>query len=428
MNRKKILLMALAFVCAAGISRAEGRSDNTEARMRKLEAALARMETELKELRAEQAKIAEVPVDRKKIDAMVDKAFEEKKADLKLVPDWVNNLKIKGDFRYRHEWIDDESEAADRNRHRIRARVGVYGKINDEVDFGVRLASGSTTATTTNQDLTGGFSSKDIFLDLAYFDYHPAAVQGLKVLGGKIKNPYHKVGNSDLMFDNDVTPEGIAATYKTKLGDNTDAFGTFGGYYVAERENDADTSLWALQTGLTYQIPNMEKVYVTGGGGYFGYGNVQGETALDGFNGNKNDGTDYDSDFDIIQAFGEVGFPVCGLPFKVFGEYLENTGADSGEDHGYLLGASIGKCKKPGSWQFAYNYRQLDADAVIGALTEGTFAGGGTNVKGHTLSLAYQLAKNWQLGVSYMLAEKTDTATDNTTDHDVVLVDLKFKF
>lgn len=102
--------MALAFVCAAGISRAEGRSGNTEARMRKLEAALARMEAELKELRAEQAKIAEVPVDQKKIDAMVDKAFEEKKDELKLVPDWVNNLKIKGDFRYRHEWYDDEAD------------------------------------------------------------------------------------------------------------------------------------------------------------------------------------------------------------------------------------------------------------------------------------------------------------------------------
>jgi hypothetical protein len=396
--------------------------------MRKLEAALAKMKVELKELRAEQAKMAEAPVDQKRIDAMVDKAFEEKKADLKLVPDWVNNLKIKGDFRYRHEWKDDERSTDDRNRHRIRSRVGVYGKVNDEVDFGVRLASGSTTATTTNQDLTGTFSSKDIFLDLAYVDYHPAAIEGLKVLGGKIKNPYYRPGNSDIMYDNDVTPEGIAATYKTKLGKNIDAFGTFGGYYVAERNQAVNTSLWGLQSGLTYQIPNMEKVYVTGGGGYFDYGNVQGETELVGFWGNKNDGTDYDSDFDIVQAFGEVGFPLNGYPVKIFGDYLENINADSSEDTGFLLGASIGKCKEPGSWQLAYNYRQLQADAVIGSLTEGTFGGGGSNVKGHTISLGYQLAKNWQLAVSYMLAERRDTATEAWTDHDVVLVDLKFKF
>jgi len=194
----------------------------------------------------------------------------------------------------------------------------------------------------------------------------------LKVLGGKIKNPYYRPGNSDLMFDTDVNPEGIAATYKTKLGDNLDAFGAFGGYYVEERSTEADTSLWGLQAGATYHIPNMEKVYVTAGGGYFDYGNTKGRSALgttaDEFYGNKNTGSAYDSDFDIVQGFGEVGFPVCGLPFKVFGEYLENTGADSGEDTGFLVGASIGKCKKPGSWQLAYNYRETDADTVIAPL------------------------------------------------------------
>ena len=424
MCKTKILLVMLALVCATSIGKAESSPSN-EKRVEKLEAALKAMQAELTELKAEQAKAAKVPVDQKRIDAMVNKAFDEKKADLKLVPDWVNNVKVKGDFRYRHEWKDDESQADDRNRHRIRARIGIYGKVNDETDIGFRLASGNTsTPTSTNQDLDTAFSSKNIWLDLAYFDYHPAAMEGLKVLGGKIKDPYFRAGKSNLMFDSDVNPEGIAATYKTKWSDNLYLFGTAGGYYVEERNGEADTSLWGLQAGATYKLP--DKVYVTAGGGFFDYGNTRRKATLgSSTDGNKYTGGNYDSDFDIVQAFCEVGCPVYGLPFKVFGDYLKNTVAKSSEDTGFLFGASIGKCKEPGSWQVGYNYRELDADAVIGALTEVTFGGGGSNVKGHTLGFGYQLAKNLQLAASYFIAERTRTST---THHDVVLVDLKFKF
>lgn len=424
MNKIRILLVAFMFVFSTGICKAQSSSSN-EQRMLKLEAALSALQAELNQLKTQQS---QVPVDQEKLDIMVSKMLEEKKADMKLVPDWVNNVKIKGDFRYRHEWTDDESATNDRNRNRIRARIGIYGKVNDEVDYGFRLASGNTSSpTSTNQDLDGAFSSKNIWLDLAYFDYHPENINGLTVLGGKMKNPLFRAGKNNLMFDNDVNPEGVAVAYTTSLNSDLTVFGNAGAFYVEERSGEADTSLWAMQAGVTYNFPGLEKTYVTAGGGYFDYGNIKG-VDLDSFAGNKNTGSKYDSDFDIAQGFVEVGFPVCDLPFKVFGDYLKNTSANSSEDTGYLIGATIGKCKKPGSWQFGYNYRDLEADAVVGALTEGTFGGGGTNVKGHSLCLGYQLAKNVQLAGSYFLAERTDTPTNVTTDHDLVLVDLKFKF
>ncbi|MEA3225319.1 MAG: putative porin [Planctomycetota bacterium] len=440
MSKVKSLLVVLTLVCAASICQAESGPGNEE-RVEKLEAALAAMQAELAALKAEQAKAAEVPVDPKQIDAMVGKAIDQKKADFKLTPDWLNNVAVKGDFRYRHEWKDDESRTDDRNRHRIRARLGIYGRANEEVDVGFRLASGNNAAPTgdsegspasINQDLTNAFSSKNIWLDLAYFDYHPADIKGFKVLGGKIANPYFRVGKNDLMFDCDVNPEGVAATYKTELSDSLDVFGTAGGYYVEERSTQGDTGLLAVQAGATHKFPDMEQAYVTAGGGYYDYGQIRGKAELGSvanqFYGNKNTGgadPRYDSDFDIAQAFAEAGFPINGLPFKVFGDYLKNTSAKSSEDTGFLLGASIGKCKKPGNWRFAYNYRELDADAVIGVLTEVTFGGGGSNVKGHTLCFGYQLAKNFQLAASYFSAERTRTTT---TDHDVVLMDLKAKF
>mgnify|MGYP000901124421 CR=1 FL=1 len=346
------------------------------------------------------------------------------------LPAWVQGIKISGDFRYRHEMTDDETKTADRNRHRLRARLYVSGKVNEEVDAMIGLASGSDeSATSTNQDETGAFSSKPIWLDLAFFDYHPASVEGLHILGGKIKQPYYFPGDSDLLFDTDVRPEGIAATYNKTFAEGLKFFGTVAGHYVQERSTDADTSLWVAQAGLTWATPGVKDGFLTGVAGYYDYANTQGEVALGenpaNFRGNTSVGGVYASDFDIVQVFGEAGLPLAGLPFSVFGELLVNTAAESDEDTGYLVGAGLGKCKDPGTWQVIYNYRDLEADAALAALTESTFAGGGTGLKGHKLSVGYQIAKNWNVVLCYMMAERVRA---QTTDFDVFILDLNFKF
>ncbi|HNU31917.1 MAG TPA: putative porin [Sedimentisphaerales bacterium] len=346
------------------------------------------------------------------------------------IPAWIQNIKISGDFRYRHELTDDETKTADRNRDRLRARVYVSGKVNEEIDAMVGLASGSDeSATNTNQEETDAFSSKPIWLDLAFFDYHPASVEGLHVLGGKIKQPYYFPGDSDLLFDTDVRPEGVAAIYNKTLNETLEFFATVAGHYVQERSTEADTSLWVGQAGLTCTIPQLTDGAVTAGAGYFDYGNTQGEVALgtddDNFRGNTSvDGT-YESDFDIFQAFGEVACSLANQPFSVFGELLINTAAESDDDTGYLVGVGIGKCKAPKSWQVTYNYRDLEADAALAALTDSTIAGGGTGVKGHKVSVGYQLAKNWNVALCYMMGERVRT---ETTDYDVFIFDLNFKF
>lgn len=349
---------------------------------------------------------------------------------LESLPAWLRNMKIGGDFRYRHERADDETQASERDRHRIRARLLVSSKVNDEVDAVIALATGTDdSATNTNQDLGDSFSSKDIWLDMAFVDYHPASVEGLNVLAGKVKNLYYRPGNSDLMFDTDVNPEGIAATYRRALGDEVTLFGTFGGYYVNERSTAVDTSLWGIQGGLTCKVPGVQDVSVTAGGGYFDYGNIQGQTALGtsatNFRGNRSVDGLYQNDFNILQGFGEVAFKVAGQPCKVFGDVIVNNGADSGDDTGYLVGASVGRCKDSGSWAFGYNYRDLEADSEVAAFSDSTFAGGGTNIRGHKLSVGYQLAKNCKFGVNYMIGERIRA---ETTDYDVLQVEVNFKF
>lgn len=413
------------------------QADTQEERIARLEAQLAAMQRELALLKSQPSQPA-APASEQAITAAVDKAVTEKMAQQPKVPDWVSNVKLSGDFRYRHEWTDDASRVADRNRHRIQARIALYGTANEELGYGFRLASGNSEAplrdegssTSNNQDLGNAFSSKNIWLDLAYFDYHPKAIAGLNVFGGKMNNPYHRVGNSDLMFDSDVTPEGVAVVYKTSLSETVNVFGAAGGYYVRERSEDADTSLWGLQGGATLKFGDNNASHVTAGAGYYNYGNVKGRAGLGTdntqFYGNRSTGGVFDSDFDLVQGFAEIGMPLGDLPLRFFADYICNTRAVSTQDTAYLVGASLGRTSAPGTWALSYNYRDVEADALLGVLAEATFGGGGTNIKGHKFGVNYQLAKNTAFGVTYMMAERTRGGATN--DFDVTTVDFTLKF
>jgi hypothetical protein len=94
-------------------------------------------------------------------------------------------------------------------------------------------------------------------------------------------------------------------------------------------------------------------------------------------------------------------------------------------DTGYLAGFKVGKAKDPGSWDFRYHYREVEADALFGAFSDSDFIGGGTDGKGHELNFGYQIAKGWKFGVSYFMNDK---GLEEEKDFERVQVDLKFKF
>ena len=116
------------------------------------------------------------------------------------------------------------------------------------------------------------------------------------------------------------------------------------------------------------------------------------------------------------------------MPSAVFGNYVRNTAAPSGSNTGYLLGARINKAKKPGSWQFSYNYRDLQSDAVFAGLTDSDFILGGTGGKGHKFGYKYQLAKNVQAALTYFIAERDNRSGTGRQDVKLLQADLIFKF
>jgi hypothetical protein len=341
---------------------------------------------------------------------------------------WVENIKINGDFRYRFESINEEGKD-DRIRNRIRARLGITGKVNDEFDVIFRLATSEAFTgdkgdpISTNQTLDDAFAEKSVWLDQAYFKWSPKDT-GLNVFGGKMANPFYRAGNNQLIYDDDLEPEGLAAKFVSSISKNDEFFANGGGFWVNEVSAGADTSLFGIQAGLKHTY--ADKSSLTGGAGYYNYGNIEGSGALigSGFQGNTNANSKYSSDYDIAEVFGEYGFTLGKTPTAVFADYVKNTSAATSQDTGWLVGSKYGRCKEIGSYELSYDYRDIQADAVLGAFNFSDFVGGGTNGKGHLIGYTYQLAKNLQGALSYFIDEKGD----DEHSYDRFQADLVFKF
>jgi len=428
--KKKIVIMAMLIFSAGflGAVRADEISELKEQlseQTKQLEQLQQRLE-QLETQKQEQDKV---------IEEKVSKVMEEKKIE----PwpgslEWVKRIKIGGDLRLRYEMIDEEG-SDNRNRMRIRARLGVTAKVTDDVEVGMRLATSelwgddedSGDPVSTNQTLDDAFSKKSIWLDLAYFKWSPKD-SGLNIFGGKMEIPFYRVGGNQLIFDSDLTPEGVAVQYIKSLGDSDELFVNGGGFYVDEVKSGADTSLWGIQGGIKHTFDN--KSTLTGGASYYSYGNIEGHQALvtvngsDKFFGNSNSSGLYVSDYDIAEFFGEYGFKIKETPAAAFASYVKNTSASTSEDTGWLVGGKLGKCQNPGSWELSYDYRDLEADAIVGAFSDSDFIGGGTNGKGHRFGFTYQLGKNLQGALSYFLNEKGN----DRHDYNRLQADVVFKF
>ncbi len=344
-----------------------------------------------------------------------------------------SKFNIKGDFRYRHEWIQLEDANA-RTRQRVRARVNIDGKVNDQTRVVFGISSGSPDPVSNNQTLTDGWSSKDVVLDLAYVEYKSQRFPGLSLIGGKMHNPFYLPGESELIWDSDIRQEGIAAHYSRDF-DSVSILLTGGGFWLEERSKSKNSSLLSGQGVLEYHIPDG-KSSVAVGGSYFGYENVKGFTpffdAEDAFGnttvpavGSNGDTIEvYKWDFGLMELFAEAETELGVVPVTVMSDYVNNTAADSLND-GWLVGIRVGKIKKLSSLAIRYIYREIKKDAVIGMFTDSDFIGGGTNGKGHEMGADVQVTSSTTLSLTYF-NNKTPIRDGKTFQR--VQVDAKFKF
>ncbi len=87
--------------------------------------------------------------------------------------------------------------------------------LGEQFRAGLTLASGDINdPTSTNQTLTGFYTRKAVALDQAFVEFTPTAFKPLTLVGGKFRYPWY---NTELTWDKDLNPEGVAETLAFNL-------------------------------------------------------------------------------------------------------------------------------------------------------------------------------------------------------------------
>ncbi len=341
-------------------------------------------------------------------------------ADPALAQDnWTDRIKFKGDIRLRHETIDEDGEE-DRSRMRFRTRIGLSAVVTDDVKVVVQLATGGNNPVSTNQSFDGGFSRKDVGVDLAYVDWK--INDNLKFYGGKMKNPLYKAGSVPLVWDSDLNPEGLALTFSSG-----GFFGTAAGFSAEERGSADDSLLYVVQAGYKFAIG--EGASLTAGAGYFAYTDTVGNEPF--YDGNARGNTvdangDYVYEYKDTEVFAQFDTTLGDWPFRVYAHFVQNNEV-SEQDTGYAFGAKVGSAKADGDMEFSWTYMDVEADSVIGTFSDSDFGGGGTDSDGHMLKAKYAVNKKISLGGTLFINE-VDRFQGTEHDYSRLQLDVEFKF
>jgi hypothetical protein len=356
---------------------------------------------------------------------------------------WADSVTLKGDFRYRYETINDDAkkdankETYTRQRDRIRARLAAEAKVNDKTKAVVGLSTGGSDPISGNQTLGDGAAKKEMRLDLAYIDFK-ALENGpteVNVQAGKMKNPFMTM-NDDLMFDGDLSPEGVALKAQTG-NDVVTIYGNAGYIWIQERDSKDAAMLLAGQGAMKFQfIPEFS---LTLGASYYGFQNLEGYDVIDWEGKNNAYGNStkkgsvsgsttnkaWASEYTPVVYFASLDVWVAGVPVSIFAQELSNTEADT-LDQGHMYGVSVGKAKRVGTFEAGYSYTELEKDATVGMWTDSDRWGGGTDGKGHKVYAKYQIMKNLQLGAAFFKDDKG--IAKGGTDYDRMQLDLVAAF
>ncbi len=356
---------------------------------------------------------------------------------------WTDQISLFGDFRGRYEgfWYDDDAtgfERDDQHRLRYRLRVGAEVDINEYIDLDMRIASGPENVNRSrNQTLGSGndFDPDDIVIDLAYVTINPLAGREIgpkltktDVIFGKFPNLWRsKQGKDFLLWDGDLTPEGVAIAIAASPLDILDL--TLHTGYLIVDENGGQSSVGTARPmsdphvlPVQLRIESSPTDQISGGLNlsYYGWrslgdpltGDFIGRAAL---GGSIPLGLTDDSGMDIGDLRGWAELQVIDdWPILVYGNVVKNFSAEDAagvpnagkEDLGWSVGAAVGDKKK---WvQLGGGYLQIEANAVPSTFTDSDLFDGRTNREGWVIHGARQIFKNTDLSFTLFISEELE--------------------
>jgi len=373
------------------------------------------------------------------------------------LPDWVQSLRISGDFGVRGDYITvNAPNTVDRFRPRYRFRIGTSVNLLDNMSTELRLASGESDRSplasgyTTFQD---NAAKKYIWIDRAYWSWTPIKTSELTgtLTVGKMVNPYDFTW---VVFDPDYTPEGLAWTLSWRPVTNHVISITPGAFMIDELPTSSHDPYMAsvqLKWASTWSTNLITEVK----GAVFGLAHCEnldnGAVPNVGVGNTRTAAGQLAYNFNPIVIGAGITYLIDGinlypgrLPVSLSGEIIHNPAAPS-NNTGWDTGITIGTLSKKGSWALEYRYVYVESDAwyeefsnddslayysiPISSGSKGVGSYSGTNKRGHYIAASYALTSSLSIGTRAYIHDLIDVpagAINPTTYH--VQVDLMVKF
>lgn len=394
------------------------------------------------------------------------------------LPEWLQGVQIYGDARFRAEadlyskrnsllygYLDENATNASgvqtplnvtESRPRLvgRARLGVSAALGGDFKLDLRLTSGAlSNPISTNQTLGSYGARWALGVDRAAILWNPLNEDHDRELDlrlGRFANPF--VTNGELVWDADISPEGLSATYAMDLFHRTagrmerSVFVTAAAFPLQEVElSSKDKWLIGGQLGVQLPIRGQSRVRLTGA--YYDFRNITGvknqpDLQLTDFTAprflqkgntvfNIRNSTGLSQSV-LLALAGQYRLVNANLLFDIvaFGpnhvqlglEYVKNIGwkadkvlALTGERiparvTGYDAALVVGRpsFNAFGQWRGSFTYRSVQRDAVLDAFTDSDFHLGGTDARGYQAAFDLGLSHGTWLRLRYLTADAID--------------------
>ncbi|MES0371171.1 MAG: putative porin [Mariprofundaceae bacterium] len=302
-------------------------------------------------------------------------------------------LKIGGTVRFRTEYDKRENSAAPsqtRDRLRLRLRLNGTYQADENWSLGFRLRTQSDNRHSPHKTfgLAGSSGSTAFGLDRAYIKYKNDS--GLTVWGGK--NGVNFWEQTEVFWDADYQPEGVAVTYKNS------GFTLNAGYFQLSEGNwqggagaVSDVNLFTYQGVYSTKLSGLK--YTVGIGGAQATNAVLGDFVSDG-------------------AF-TAGLQVKGSNWRLGGEFFQGDGNGS-ENTGYTIQARYKFSSIGNGLGLRLYYYDIGAHStpLDGAVTQDNFPSGNTapvNFTGYRVQLDYKIASNVSADLRYYYLQAKTT-------------------
>lgn len=302
----------------------------------------------------------------------------------------IPGLDVSGDMRARQEW--NFVDGRDRSRTAVRARLRATYAVSDKFSVGTQIATGDPDDPNSTDVTLGNFADDfAVSLDQAWIRYQSG---GFTAYAGKFPQLFQR---TDMLWDGDVSPQGVAAAYSAGLGGGAklDARGIY--FVIDEAAVARDSDMLGGQIALSSPIGSDFKAGLTGSYYHYRLASVAGADAGD-FRGNLLSAGRYLSDFHLVEGIGTLGWagPSERWPIAFTADYVRNLGAAVSGDTAFNLELAAGRIIKPGDFRIAYNFSEVEVDSVLAAFSHDNIDLS-TNYRLHGLGLSYVPASNLQL-------------------------------